>query len=271
MSESPNHFLPLENHFDLLAGNGWRGALRRLAEGALGLPAVRACADRAARRVARGENGFSALLAEMNIGWEIEGLEDHLPREGPVVLGANHPFGGPEALALPSAAIRVRSDVKVLGNSEVMALPGLADWMFPLDIFGEEGSERRNIRVLKQSLGHLRAGGALIVFPAGAVSYWQTETARVEDPPWPVHTARMIQKTKAPYLPVRFFGMNGPIFQMLGMIHPTIRSAMIPRAFLAMARKTVSGKAGKLCASSDFPSDPIEMTKGLREAVENLF
>lgn len=271
MSERPNHFLPLEEHFGLLAGNGWRGALRGLVEGLLGLPAVRACADRAAMRVAQGEDGFSALLAEMNIEWEIEGLEERIPREGPLVIGANHPFGGPEALALPTAAIQARSDVKVLGNSEVMALPGLAEWMFPLDIFGEEGAERRNIRVLKQSLAHLRSGGALVIFPAGAVSYWQRETAQVEDPPWPIHTARMIQKTKACYLPVRFSGQNGPLFQMLGMIHPTVRSALIPRAFLAMGGKTVRGRAGKVLESSGFPADPVAMTKRLREAVENLF
>jgi putative hemolysin len=183
------------------------------------------------------------------------------------VVIANHPFGGPEALAVAMLVMRARADVKVLGNNEAMRLPGFADWTYPLEIFGGEGAARQNLAVLRETFAHLRRGGAIVVFPAGAVSHWQRESARVEDPPWPLHTARIVAKSGARVLPVRVFGHNGPVFQILGMLHPLLRSALILREFLVMRHRTVRCRAGALLAQDDLPGEPAAMTRALRAAV----
>ncbi|MFP6878021.1 MAG: hypothetical protein VCA37_14420 [Roseibacillus sp.] len=264
-------FIPIEERVPILVGEGWHGALRRSLEILLGLPEIRRRVDQAREQVAQGEQGFEALLKAMDFGMDARGVMEAIPREGPLVLAANHPFGGPEAAVLPVLATRVRPDVKVLGNNEVMALPDMERWMLPLEILGGEGAARKNLGILKQALVHLRNGGALVTFPAGAVAHWQWERARVEDPPWPPHTARIVKLSRAAVLPVRFFGQNGPIFQVLGAPHPFLRSALIPRAFLAMSGRTVRCRAGNLLKFSELPSDPEEMTGALRTAVEQVF
>ena len=98
---------------------------------------------------------------------------------------------------------------------------------------------------LREALAHVRGGGVLVLFPGGAVSHWQWGSRRVEDPPWPTHAARLILKAGAPVVPVRFFGRNGNLFQLAGLVHPALRTALIPRAFLAMRGKTLRCAAGE--------------------------
>ncbi len=270
MSKPRNRFLPIEDRLPILAGEGWRATLREAVEGLMGLTEVRRRADRLAERVAEGEETFKAFLDIMEIELDGKGVADAIPSKGPVVMIANHPHGGAEPLALTTLALRARPDVKVFGNVEVQALAGIEKWLLPLEILGE-GAARKNLSVMKQALNHLRGGGLLAVFPAGAVSHWQRETGRVEDPPWPPHTARIVNKSGASVLPVRFFGQNGPLFQALGMIHPLLRSALIPRAFLAMRGRTVRCRAGMVLNRSDLPRDPEEINIALRRAVYGVF
>ena len=201
---------------------------------------------------------------------DADGVMESIPREGPVIVMANHPFGGPDSLAVGALATQVRDDVLVLGNVEVMRLPGFAPYVLPLEILGGADAERTNLKILRRAMRHLSDGGALVVFPAGAVAHWQWESARVEDPPWPVHTARIVNKSGAPVLPVRVFGQNGPLFQLLGACHPFLRSALILRAFLAKRRQPIRCRAGKLVNSSELPWEPEALNVALREAVEGV-
>src|SRR5580698_6325549 len=46
-----------------------------------------------------------------------------IPKQGPVVVVANHPFGLIEGAILPSMFLSVRSDVKVMGNHLLSTMP----------------------------------------------------------------------------------------------------------------------------------------------------
>lgn len=267
MSEPRKPFLPLEDRLPVLAGGGWHAVARRAVESLMGLPEVRRRSDLLGEQVARGAPGFETFFDIMGFQLDAPGAAESVPADGPLLVIANHPLGGPEALAVSIIARRARCDVKVLGNVEALGLPGIRETILPLEILGGEGAARKNLRVLKGALEHLRAGGALVVFPGGAVSHWQWESARVEDPPWSLHTARLVRKSGARVLPVRVFGQNGPLFQIIGSLHPLLRSALLLRAFLAMRGRAVRCRAGRLLDSADLPRDPESMTAALRAAV----
>ena len=187
-----------------------------------------------------------------------------------MVVIANHPFGGADALAVAALATRARSNVRILANRELLALPGVESYLLPLEILGDEQGQRRNLGVLREGLAHLRDGGCLLAFPAGAVAHWQWEQARVADPPWPGHIARMVARADASVVPVGVTGRNGALFHLLGAIHPFVRSALLPRAFLAMRGRTVTCRAGDLIAATALPSGYGESTQILRRAVETV-
>ena len=266
----PERLLDVRKYFPWLEGEGWRKMTRRGLERLLGLPRIWEIEEELEQRASEGEEPFAAFLAAAGIGIAEEGVCKAIPREGPGVVIANHPFGGADALALSALCKRVRTDMRILANGDVEGIKAISPWLMPLEVMGEEGSERKNLRVLRDALGHIRSGGLLVIFPAGAVSYWQHATARVEDPPWPDHTARMIGKANAPVLPVRFFGRNHAWWQVLAKVHPYLRSGFIPRAMLAMRGETVRCAAGPIISPGAWPDEIPARTRFLREAVENV-
>ena len=155
-----------------------------------------------------------------------------IPAKGPLVVVANHPFGGLDGLALTALLQRVRPDVKVLANQLLRIVPELGEIMLFVDAFGGPAGVRCNLATMRRALQWVRDGGALVVFPAGEVSSLEPRTGEVADPPWSPAVARLIRTTGATVLPAFFAGRNSLLFQMAGLIHPRLRTALLPRELL---------------------------------------
>jgi putative hemolysin len=155
-----------------------------------------------------------------------------VPASGPLVCVANHPFGGIEGVVLQALLRRVRPDVKIMANYLLGRMPEMRDLCFLVNPFGTESSFRDNIRPMKESLRWLRDGHVLAVFPAGEVSHLSLPHGNIRDPAWSRTIAGIIRKTEAPVLPVFIEGRNSALFQVLGLLHPRLRTAMLPRELL---------------------------------------
>jgi putative hemolysin len=83
--------------------------------------------------------------------------------------------------------------------------------------------------MVRAALRHVHAGGCLLLFPAGTVSHLDIGSASVVDPPWKRTAVRLISATGAPVAPLYVHGSNGAGFQLAGLLHPTLRTAMLPR------------------------------------------
>jgi len=84
----------------------------------------------------------------------------------------------------------------------------------------------------------------LVVFPAGEVSHLDFPSRSVTDPEWSETIARIIRATSARALPVCFSGANGLTFQVLGLVHPRLRTALLPHEFLNKRDKTFPLRIG---------------------------
>lgn len=176
---------------------------------------------------------WERILAAMNVAYEAAPEEVvHVPTSGPLVVVANHPYGGIEGIILAALLHAVRPDVKVMANPILCSFPGLRDSLIPIDPFGKESSAACNVRGLKAAIAWVRKGGALVVFPAGEVAHVHMNQMAVTDPPWHETVAAIIRRTGAAALPVYFTGTNGPMFQLLGMMHPMLRTVMLPSELL---------------------------------------
>jgi putative hemolysin len=152
-----------------------------------------------------------------------------IPKTGPLFVVANHPFGAIDGIVLAAVLRSVRPDVKVMANYLLGRIPDLRDLFIFVDPFGGRDSAQANVRSMRQSLRWIKDGGALAAFPAGEVAHLNLRDRQVSDPAWSEQIARIVRHTGAPVLPVYFDGHNSALFQVLGMIHPRLRTIMLPR------------------------------------------
>jgi putative hemolysin len=169
-----------------------------------------------------------------------------VPATGPLVVVANHPFGGMEGLILGALLLRVRPDVKIMANYLLGRIPELRDLLLCVDPFGTRAATMRNARPLKEALKWLQGGHALAVFPAGSVSHLHVRERKVIDPEWNTTIARLVHKAQAYALPVFFDGANSLFFQLAGMIHPKLRTALLPHELLNKGKKSIRIRIGSV-------------------------
>ncbi len=187
-----------------------------------------------------GKAFMRRVLEVMNIGWRVS-AEDmaNIPAEGPAILVANHPYGAVEGVILGDLLSGIRTDFKIMGSLFLRYIPDIHDLIIFVDNFGNTSSARQNIGPLKECMRCLRDGHMLVVFPAGEVSHVNLRQGHVIDPPWSTTVGRLVARTKAPVVPVFFHGRNSDLFQLLGLMHPRLRTVMLSREFHNMQRQTV--------------------------------
>jgi len=174
------------------------------------------------------------VLEALGIAYEVSAADvSHVPEEGrPVVVVCNHCFGGLEGIFLASLLPSLRADVKIMANYILGRIDELKDLFILVDPFGGRDSQRRNLKPMKESLRWLQKGGMLTVFPSGEVASFNLKTRSLREPPWSETVAGLVRRTKSPVLPVFFDGRNSIPFQLAGMVHPRLRTIMLPRQLL---------------------------------------
>jgi len=201
-----------------------------------------------ATRRSINSNVFAGFLAAMDVCYDCADQDiTRIPKSGPVLVVANHPFGLIEGAILAALLARVRTDFKILGNSLLAGVSTLRDYVIAVDPFG--GAARSNWRPLRAALDWLRSGGALITFPAGEVSSFEIGRWEIADPAWHENIPRLIQLSGASALPAFFQGANGPGFHVAGLIHPRLRTALLPRELLNKRGRTFRVFIGREIAS----------------------
>ncbi len=223
--------------------------LSRLIEGGIERAFALEQLDQIYRRLppAHGPADFLGhVLEAFCINYEMPPDEvDHVPGAGPVIAVANQPFGAIEALVLTHLLLQRRPDVRVLANHFLHRVPELSELFFPVDLSGGTQAVRANQRPLRQALRWVARGGLLLVFPAPTAAHLQLSRGRVTDPRWSPSIGRMIALTNASVLPVYVHGANGPMFQLAGMLHPQLRTALLPRELVSKTRSLVRLRLGR--------------------------
>ena len=171
------------------------------------------------------ETSIKALKLDVRFDQERLGA---IPKQGPLVVVANHPFGVLDGIILCALMEKARDDFLVLTNAVLMKAPEMRARMLPIDFAKTREAEKLNARSRAQAIAHVKQGGCLVVFPGSAVSTspdWFGRKAAV-DPPWTPFLGRLVQQTQADVIPIFFEGRNSALFQMISHVSQTARLAL---------------------------------------------
>ncbi|HMN04155.1 MAG TPA: lysophospholipid acyltransferase family protein [Flavobacteriales bacterium] len=191
-----------------------------------------------------GEEFIAALFAHLDLKLEVDPADlEHVPASGGVAIVANHPYGAIDGLAMLHVLRERRPDLKVMANFMLQQLDPLRDRFIGVNPF-EQVTSRSSFQGMRQARQHLADGGALGVFPAGEVSSYRKDLDAVADPRWKTPVIKLIRHAGVPVVPLWFDGANSVVFQILGMVHPSLRTLQLPREMLRMHGRAVRMRVG---------------------------
>lgn len=152
---------------------------------------------------------------------------DRIPKEGPLVVVANHPHGLVDGLIMGELVGRVRTDYKILTRSLLTGIPEIADFMLPVPFPHEENAREQSLEMRNICMDHLQSGGVIILFPAGKVATSRTMFGPVIEPEWNPFTAKMVSRSGATVLPIFFPGQNTRLYHVADKISATFRQGLL--------------------------------------------
>lgn len=162
-----------------------------------------------------------------------------IPKTGPLVVVANHPYGVLDGIAICWLVAQIRQDFKILINNVLCRAPEMMEHVLPVDFDETPEALATNLTSRQEARHLLAAGGVVIVFPAGAISTTPRFMARrAQEIDWAPLVGQLIRKTQADVLPIYFDGQNSLLFQLASHVSYAMRVALIFRE----VRRRMGGK-----------------------------
>lgn len=184
------------------------------------------------REVSQGRDFWQVMVERYGLSLDVVGGSlDSIPRKGPLILIANHPYGILDGLMMGHILSRTRGDFRILAHQVFRKAEDLSRVILPISFDGSKDAVALNLATRKTALDYLGQGGAIGIFPGGTVSTSAKPFSRPMDPGWRGFTARMIAKSEATVVPVYFDGHTSRLFQLASHLHVTLRMGLLLKEF----------------------------------------
>lgn len=219
--------------------------------------------------LAAGADFWATMIARFGLSPEFVGAGlEAIPREGPLVVVANHPFGILDGLMLGHVLRAARGDFRVLAHEVFSRAPELGEIILPIDFAPSAEAARANIATRKEALRYLGQGGAIGIFPGGTVSTPARPMGQAMDPEWRRFTAKMVARSEASVVPVFFEGQNSRLFHLASHVSVPLRMGLLIREFRRRVDSPVRAHIGPVIGPGTlaaFRHDAKSMMDFLRE------
>jgi putative hemolysin len=213
------------------ASRGGR-AIVRLLENSTGRLRLIKRADGYEHEVAAGRDFWQVMVERYGLTLNvIAGSLRHIPKHGPLILIANHPYGILDGLIMGHILSTMRGDFRILANSVFKRAEDLNNVPLPISFDDTKDALKLNLATRATALNYLGQGGAIGVFPGGTVSTGAKPFSRPMDPGWRSFTARMVAKSDATVVPLYFDGHTSRLFQIASHLHSTLRLGLLIKEF----------------------------------------
>ena len=178
---------------------------------------------------------------------------ENIPSSGKVVIIANHPLGGLDALSLLKLVGAVRRDVKIVANDFLLGIDALDSLFIPIDNYKMIQS-KKDIKAVYEALDQEQA---VIIFPAGEVS--RASTKGIKDPQWNKGFLNFALNSNSPILPLFISGKNSKFFYTMSLINKSFSTLLLSNEMFRKNATNINIKIGEI-----IPNEHIK-PKGLNK------
>lgn len=188
-----------------------------------------------------GPDFAHSILNDLGIRYKVIGNVASLPntsteehnKNSAFITISNHPYGGIDGIILADLLGQAFPNYKIMANKILERIETLAPSFITVTPTGTKRTSptTNSIHGIKQALIHLQSGGALGLFPSGAVSDFNIQKCDIRDREWQIAAIRLIAKARVPIIPIHFLDRNSWFYYALGLIDWRIRLLRLPAEF----------------------------------------
>ena len=183
---------------------------------------------------------WTDALKRLNISYDARrepGAE--IPKTGPVLVIANHPFGVIDGLVLCAMMSGIRQDYKIITHQVLRQAPAVMDKILPIDFAETETALATNLETRREAHKHLKNDGAVIIFPAGGISLAPNLIGPAFDSEWKTFAAKLAQTKDTTIVPFFFDGRNSVVYQAARRVSVTLGYSLMFREICKQMNRQV--------------------------------
>ncbi len=223
----------------------------------------------------RGQAFWQGALGVMGVELQTPDEQiQNIPKEGPIVVVANHPHGLVDGMVLAELIGRVRQDYRILTRQVLAGLDEAAtSFMIPVPFPHDPDAQRKMVEMRSNAMAYLKEGGVVALFPSGVVASSDTLFGPVHEREWNVFTAQMIRRSGARVVPIFFPGQNTRWYQIANRVSATLRQGLLLREIVKSCNRPQKPVIGKPLTDEQMErlhTDPRGFMAWMREHTLNL-
>ncbi len=184
---------------------------------------------------------WTDALMRLNISYKVKRERGaNIPKTGPVLAIANHPFGVIDGLVLCAMMSEIRQDYKIITHQVLRQAPAVMDKILPIDFAETETALATNLETRREAHRHLKNDGAVIIFPAGGISLSPNLIGPAFDSEWKTFAAKLAQTKNTKIVPFFFEGRNSVIYQAARRLSVTLGYSLMFREICKQMNRQVN-------------------------------
>lgn len=227
------------------------------------------------RGAPRGQPFWRACLDVMGIELTTPQSQlDRIPKEGPVIVVSNHPHGMVDGMIFADLIGRVRPDYRILTRSLLTGIDDVAGaFMIPVPFPHDKEAQRKGVEMRAKAMEYLEAGGVVALFPSGVVASSETWFGPTIEAEWNVFTAKLIRRSGAAVVPMKFPGANSRAYQIANKVSPILRQGLLLHEIVHSLNKPMGPIVGHALDQDDldkWADDPRGFMAWLRDHTLSL-
>ena len=197
-----------------------------------------------------------------------------IPKNGRLIIVANHAFGVADGVSLCSVVSNIRQDYKMITHKVLRQADAVKEKIIPIDFSQNRTAMLANIDARKEAEKVLQNDGVIVIFPSGQIATKEDLklTTKAHDGDWKQFVSKLIIKTKSPVLPSYFEGQNSQLYHIANKMGQTFRYSLLMHELTRKIGDTINLHFGRVIPFSEFEKigNLIDITKYIRGETYSL-